>query len=83
MYKQLDNAKFLYHSYKTGELEDREVLILDVAEDSVLGILLNNVENKEEVLKAAKLVSDTIAANSNKFRRFKLGKIVESVEKTE
>ena len=77
MFRSLQEATFKYPSSKTGIPEDRDIFILDVSGDSILGFSIKDLPNREEFLNAVKVINETIDSNPNSYRRFKLNKIVQ------
>lgn len=77
-FKRLQEHTFKYPESKTGEIKERDLLVLDIIDgDSVMGISLHECEDREAILSKAAELNDLISKNMKNFRRFKLDKIVE------
>lgn len=76
-FERLQEATFKYPDSKTGEIKDRSLFVLDfVPEDCIKGISLTDCEDRDEILETAKKLNELINRNMNRFRNFKLNKIV-------
>lgn len=80
MFRALQEVTFKYPSSKTGIPEDRDIFVLDVSEDSILGFSIKDLPNREEFLNAVRIINEAIDSNPNNYRRFKLNKIVQKEE---